>query len=224
MKVTLCIPTIRRFDLLHDCIYSAITGSRPPDKISIIDNSGGLFTSDGHRHKLDNMCNQVIDVITPSNNLGVARSWNTFLSLYDDIVIISNDDICFKNNLIEEIEKAWYEKPEYALFYPSAAYTSMFALFTLRKEAFTAVGLFDEEFYPAYFEDNDYYYRMRINNLQVYCVTSTDYAHVGSATLKTYTDDEKENHSQNFRRLKSYYIEKWGGSPGEEKYRNPFNE
>lgn len=222
MKVTLCIPTIRRFDLLHECIIAALNNTRPPDKISIIDNSGGLFTVDGWRTMIEQASDKIIDVITPNHNKGVAGSWNTFLHTYEDMMLISNDDVIFDPYLIEEMIKAWNTNPECMFFYPAASNASMFAVYAMRKNLFTTVGNFDENFYPAYFEDNDYNYRMRIYGYTEKCVESAHYTHKGSATIKSYSDKEMNKHHKTFQQLARYYKEKWGGLPNEEIYTEPF--
>lgn len=84
-------------------------------------------------------------------------------------------------------------------------------------------GWFDESFYPAYFEDNDYHYRLTIyvgehaavstNKALCYHYESrTQYQSPGAPVVPPH------RHHEN----RAYYINKWGGKPGEERFRAPF--
>jgi len=86
-----------------------------------------------------------------------------------------------------------------------------------------ACGSFDENFFPAYFEDNDMHYRMKLAGAKGYINIRAVAWHVGSATQNA--DPTNPNCSQEqFHNLKIYYVTKWGGMPGEETYTNPFND
>jgi GT2 family glycosyltransferase len=87
---------------------------------------------------------------------------------------------------------------------------------------FERVGFFDERFYPAYFEDNDFHYRMKLAGATE-AIAPCGYDHVNSATIQKYTPKQKEAHHERFKRLRSYYVKKWGGMPGSEAYTIPFD-
>jgi GT2 family glycosyltransferase len=97
----------------------------------------------------------------------------------------------------------------------------MFCVFLLKRFAFERVGRFDERFYPAYFEDNDYHRRMKLAGIKEAFVEDTGYEHVGSATLKSFSPEETQEHHRNFVRLRELYVLKWGGLPGAEIYETP---
>ena len=80
--VTLCFPTLRRFDTLQQAVDSAMAGDLRPDKIVVIDNSQGK-------------CPPIrgAEVIVPKKNLGIAGAWNYCMNHYDDYIILSNDDV-----------------------------------------------------------------------------------------------------------------------------------
>jgi GT2 family glycosyltransferase len=213
--ITLCFPTIRRFDTLVDAIQSARKGTVKPDKIVVLDNSGGGCP------KIEGA-----DIRTAGYNKGVAGSWNYFMENFDDYIIISNDDVVFWPDTIEKIMKDVNEHPECIFIYPAteSAHNNMFSMFLLRKEAWKKLGPFDESFYPAYFEDNDYHRRMILADMNTVKLAESGYTHVGSATLKSYTTQRDfDQHNQNFTINQQYYIEKWGGKVGEETYTIPFN-
>ena len=84
-----------------------------------------------------------------------------------------------------------------------------------------AVGYLDENFYPGYFEDNDYRYRQKLMGVHMspFPLAST---HITSSTLHSCREFEEKNRvtfSKNF----EYYIDKWGGPPGRELYKTPFD-
>ncbi len=83
-------------------------------------------------------------------------------------------------------------------------------------------GLFDQKFYPAYFEDNDFHYRLKLNKMRAVKTNSALYYHFGSRTIKENKDVGIISNTY-FLTNKQYYIEKWGGKPGHELYKTPFN-
>lgn len=217
--VSLCIPTIRRFDTLTRCVESALRGTLVPN-IYIIDNSGGKLLDYAEQHwNFD--CE--ISVVVPKRNLGVAGSWNVFLEGLPDNVVISNDDVVFHKNTLELLHNAAETFSNTGLFIGSSAGENSWSLFLQKQWLTSLVGLYDETFYPAYFEDNDYFYRMSLVKQTYKIVDGCQFDHVGSATLKDYTPDEMEWHHQNFRANEAYYRQKWGGLPGSEQFKTAFN-
>ena len=94
-------------------------------------------------------------------------------------------------------------------------------MFQLTPAVIEKVGFFDENFYPAYFDDNDYRWRTKTAkaDLDKYPVK---YEHDTSSTIK-YSAHYKKCNQKTFQKAGRYYITKWGGGPGEEKYDSPFN-
>ena len=89
------------------------------------------------------------------------------------------------------------------------------------KRLFEKVGYIDSAFYPAYFEDNDYARRCQLLNIPMLRISNAYYFHFWSRTVHEVA--EKKKHDKFFRANKEYYINKWGGEPGSEKYTIPFN-
>jgi len=91
----------------------------------------------------------------------------------------------------------------------------------LKPNAISSIGLFDENFYPGYFEDNDYRYRQRISK----CFLDKfplENEHLTSSTLKSCKEFQIRN-QMTFQLNFSYYVSKWGGRPHDETYETPFN-
>jgi len=91
----------------------------------------------------------------------------------------------------------------------------------LKPSIISKVGLMDENFYPGYFEDNDYRYRQRISGsfLDYFPLRSK---HDTSSTLKSSSVFQVKN-QMTFQKNFDYYVRKWGGTPGNEQYNSPFN-
>ena len=49
------------------------------------------------------------------------------------------------------------------------------------------------------------------------------YLHIGSGTLRN-VEHVNRGWNEKFQACREYYIQKWGGAPGEERYTIPFNE
>lgn len=100
--------------------------------------------------------------------------------------------------------------------------TPDFSCFMMNKFAYSMIGKFDDKFYPAYFEDNDYHYRGRLVGNRLMKLNRALFFHYGSRTLKENPDIEKKV-SETYLNNQDYFVQKWGGLPGEEKYLKPFN-
>lgn len=96
-----------------------------------------------------------------------------------------------------------------------------FSCFMLKMETIDKIGFFDEKFFPAYFEDNDYHYRIRLAGLKAVKTNRALYFHYGSRTIKS---DGKIRTISNlgYTANRDYYKQKWGGIPGQEIYSIPF--
>lgn len=74
---------------------------------------------------------------------------------------------------------------------------------------------------PAYFSDNDWYYRLDLAGYER-IDTGIEVGHVGSATINS--DPYLKNlNGITFPLYRQYYVAKWGGEPGKEKFKVPFN-
>jgi hypothetical protein len=159
------IPTLRRYDLLDDCLESLLGGRAVPDRVFVIDNGGryaGRFVADPR-----------VSVIRPDGNLGVARSWNLVAKLAPGAdVLLLNDDVTFGPGTLERMLSA--DSAVVAAFHWSA--------FLQRREAWQAVGEYDEGYFPAYYEDLDYRRRLDRAGVRVAYVFDPECRHVGGGT------------------------------------------
>lgn len=83
------------------------------------------------------------------------------------------------------------------------------------------VGMVDENFFPGYFEDNDYRRRIDLSGLKVASIPLQS-EHDRSSTLNS-SQRFKQRNQFTFQKNHEYYMSKWGGNPGAEIYVKPFN-
>ncbi len=97
-----------------------------------------------------------------------------------------------------------------------------FACFMIRPSTFKKIGKFDENFVPAYFEDNDYHYRIKLLGQQANSTLLAPYYHFGSQTQNG--GEGPVVPSYVFEKNRDYFNKKWGGNPGQETFKTPFDD
>jgi GT2 family glycosyltransferase len=216
MEVNLCIPTLNRYDLLVNTLLTAEAGTLKPDHYYIIDNGMNI-----NFNSLPKDFSSRIFVAQVKYNLGVARSWNWFIDNVKDNIILCNDDIEFYEDSLEILMSGYDEN---FILYPHEGTTS-FSCIQVPRKIINDVGYFDETISPfyAYFEDNDFHYRMKLKGYDIKSVPGCKVKHIGSATFKKLTPVEQKLHHQKFNEAHYRYLMKWGGDPGKEQFTVPFN-
>lgn len=216
-RVVLGVPCVRRLDLLQELYRSAALGTRPPDHFFIVDNGANV------RSVFNVQANASIPftVLDHGKNLGVSASWNEMFRRFpDDHLIVSNDDVRLQANTVEEMVRA-AEETDAEFVFPHTATSTTFCVFLLKHMSWRRVGPFDEGFWPAYYEDIDYWHRMRHAKVRMLEIETTCYEHVLNGYLKSMTPEENKvfhGYMQaNYRR----YVRKWGGAPGRETRTTP---
>lgn len=186
-------------------------------------------------------------------NIGVAFCFNEALyhgyekNSYDYVFLI-NSDIRFHPGDIDGMISLAEESPDKALITVKGPHgkhgedwqhSQGLAACILMPDAFRKAGYFDENIFPAYFEDCDYFYRVRlaqgngsiienpalddVDNPLVACLLTGRTLHEGSSVISSDKRMRKLN-SYFYDRNKKYYISKWGGINDQEKYLIPFKE
>ncbi len=225
-KVYYGIPTYSQFAHTEEAVKAVLQGSLVPDQIVIVDNSetGAGYTA--LKHLMDQ--HSSVHIIPRTQNI-LSGAWNDLMTLFpDDYIIIANDDVKPHKHSVEAMVNAAINRPEVAMWNGSGDQTpgvggNSYSFFLLRKWAYCQVGKFDERCKPAYFEDNDYDYRLRIlAGLIREEVNNATFDHVGSATTNAMSQQDRMLRHLLFRKVKRYYESKWGGEPGKERYTEPF--
>jgi GT2 family glycosyltransferase len=231
VKIRYCIPTLNQIQWVVDehlpsIDYSLIQGLHLhiSDYEEQLYNGGSLgnFTDIQKVNDIMSKTNVQFIVTSSGDNLGVAPSWNKFIkdAIKDgfDAVIVANDDIRLYEGSLEKFINA-LKSYEFVSF----AGQNAFSFFGLRLSVVDKVGYFDEAFWPAYYEDNDYNMRLKLAGVEMHIVLEPSYFHAQSATLGKFNSERKLMHHHNFRKNTEYYIKKWGGLPHNETYTEPFD-
>jgi GT2 family glycosyltransferase len=169
------------------------------------------------------------------HNRGVSRSWNDgILDAYAngaDAVVVANDDVAFSDGDLDTlVEKAERRRDSYIVtcagphaYYRRVLPSHGYACFAINPVALEQVGCFDENFFPAYCEDQDYAHRAALAGLGEENCPDTMVHHDGSGTImRDPAVAIRNGHTQSMNIL--YYRRKWGGDPGAEQFGHPFGD
>ena len=166
-------------------------------------------------------------------NRGVSRSWNDgILNAYrdgSDVVIVANDDVLPAEGDVDRLaEKAVSCRDRYIVscagpherlgrFLPSHGYS----FFAVNPIAVETIGCFDENFFPAYCEDQDYARRAALAGLSEENCADTAVVHGGSSAIFANQELALQNRITQSHNI-AYYARKWGGHAGHEVFDSPF--
>jgi hypothetical protein len=101
----------------------------------------------------------------------------------------------------------------------AVVYTLYDVLAVYNPDAIEAFGGYDTNL-PAYFSDNDWYYRARLAGWDL-MESHIEIGHVGSQTINSDPYLQHVN-AITFPLYRTYYMQKWGGEPGAEQFKQPF--
>jgi GT2 family glycosyltransferase len=208
------IPVLNRADLLARCLAAL------DHEIEGVIVNNNAADSDFAR-ELDRLAGLYrLDVLHQPFNLGVAASWNLILRTgagrgFDWVFIGSNDTVLHPGSLAAAM----------APCADSAAILHLHAwnFFAVHRRAVESAGWFDENFHPAYKEDQDFSYRCTLAGVRRQIVAGAGAEHVGSATIHSnpaYFRRNAQTHAANH----AYYLSKWGADAGAEQFTTPFND
>lgn len=208
MKVIVGIPTINRADLLNEALQRYFEDFKETE-ILIVDNGNQQIIT---REK------QFV-IYRPEKNLGVSGSWNMIMDYADKVdathVLMLNDDVV-SGRTEHEIKMLINQNQDIPFFNSLQNWCS----FILRVDVWKELGGFDETFFPAYFEDNDWCYRMRLAGME-----RLNTSFLNPLVYRNSMTIAKEPSLNNsFNNNREYYAKKWGGYPTEEIFKTPFNQ
>lgn len=213
------ITYINRYDLLIQTLDS-IQNDEVYNRMLIIDSSfnNELTGRDDFVYQKN--------VLTPHVKITCPQAMNLAISLAIrdeiDVLLMSHTDIKFLtpdsiNLMLEHIETI--KNTRWGLVYVA----STLHLMAFNVKAFKEIGWIDA-FFVNYFSDNDFLYRFRLANYSVTVFDGIKTEHFGGGSNTIHSDPELLEHNyQTFPLWERYYIQKWGGKPGNERYTVPFN-
>lgn len=104
-----------------------------------------------------------------------------------------------------------------------------FSCFLLKRECWEEVGTFDENFWPAYCEDNDFHCRMVFSGWTA-ASCELPYLHIGGGTQNKQGTDNPKCTGTMFEENRRYFVSKWGSLSVNEPsimqrmyYKTPYN-
>lgn len=173
---------------------------------------------------------------TPRHNLGVAASWNVGIhQMYEasnDWLVICSAAVRFgpaggEDFLRELVDWDTGRFERHGICALEADGGLGWHLIAFHRSVFERVGYFDENFWPAYHEDNDFSYRIQL----AYDVDSRAPDFVGPLWPKVAVDARLDQVAHGIKRggvtvdlvaLEQYYARKWGGTSTNETLTSPF--
>ena len=171
----LIVPVLNRYDLLDRMIASI---DFPVKHLLIIDNGASDVLED---MSIDvPACVAHTTYLPMPANLGVAASWNLGIKSfpYDDRWFIVSNDVRFEPGALQSLSEARTDEITLSSMFPH------WQAFSLGYEAVRRVGLFDEGFFPAYFEDTDYKRRAEQVGVKVVHI-DVPMTHDNSSTMRS---------------------------------------
>lgn len=213
------VPVLNRGDLLTRLFLSI---DYPVDQFVIVNNGRNESVSRSIDLILRKHAN--VEVLTHEGNAGVAASWNEIIQRFPaPLHFICSNDIQFQRGDLNRMIRAVRPQEDLILLG-----NCEMAFFILTEYGRSIGGLFDENFYPAYYEDCDWMRRVRILGKDQTNVPNITAIHGedptwGSSTIYSNKEYRQKNNITHYHNGQ-YYRRKWGGSPCEETFTNPFND
>lgn len=194
MIPVLAIPVLNRYDLLDQNLN---TIDYPIKEILIINNGKEFYESP--RKDLN------VRVLNLPSNLGMSGSWNLTIKLYphEPFWIFSSADTHWIPGSLEQLYNA-SGKDNLVMT------TEAWSCFSLGENIVREVGLFDEYFYPIYFEDNDYYERVMRSSMKNGYVEGKIKVRVPDGASQTIRSDDnlRNRNDETFLLNKEYFDKK----------------
>lgn len=170
------------------------------------------------------------------NNRGLARSWNDGIlfaheEMGAEVIIIANDDVAFEPGDVDKIVKrAAQYRGNYMISVAgfNAAHGKVipsngYSCFALNPIGIEKIGMFDENIFPIYGEDQDHHRRAHLQNLVEENCADTRIYHTGSSALKKDPILARQNMITQAKN-RQYLLAKWATDGLEGGYKTPFND
>lgn len=219
LRIGIVVPVLNMFEQAVDLIYSAKS-----------QNEIKFYLQPQYRYQVP-----------------LAAAWNRGIrsAIADqcDVIIVSNDDVLFGPQSIDELAKIAHEmEDKYVMAFPVDVLDGLndpadilfgegwrlgienkedqsFSCFAIKPDFFEKCGTFDENFDPAWWEDADMKYRIKLLGYKTF-QTDVPYVHLRHQTTMNLTLPLNSVKSG------EYYVKKWGSAKKDlrEAYANPYND
>lgn len=223
--VDIVVPLYNQLEYTRACLSSLRRGADIPFRLVLVDNG----STDGTRGFLSGVKDAV--VVMNEKNVGVAAAWNQGVSRTRGrwIVILNNDTVLpagWLRRLVGFCERrgvhlASPSMREGELNYDLEAYAADFvramggrrrpgvadgACFAVERRVFDAIGGFDERFFPASYEDADFFRRAKNAGFRIAVTGASFIHHFGFTTQKGLAGGGADHRVRN----RESYCAKWG--------------
>jgi GT2 family glycosyltransferase len=194
MIPVLAIPVLNRYDLLDQNLDLI---DYPIKEILIINN--------GKEDYVPKRTDLNIRVLNLPSNLGMSGSWNLTIKLYPHEkywMFSSADTHWIPGSLAQMSDISGPDK--------LVMTTEAWSAFSIGEDMVRNVGLFDEYFYPIYFEDNDYYERVMRSNMKDGYISSGIQVNAPHGASQTINSDDRlrKRNDETFSKNKEYFNSK----------------
>jgi len=228
MITTLGIPVLNRGDFLLRCVKSV---DHPVENLVIINNS------EGKNHQVNAACELIEKREIPNGslfdnikievkkNLGCGPSWNYIFQNNPGPWLITGSDIMFMPGSLALLDDAFEKNPDAAMVFGDG-----YNVFLMTPQAVEKIGLLDENFFPAYYEDCDHWRRGVLSGAKLIGVPGFKHIHGeigdphgGSSTVRSDAELNRKNGITS-KNNHDYFLRKWGGEPESQSlYKTPYN-
>jgi GT2 family glycosyltransferase len=222
MKIPLLgVQTLNSISNLKNLILSV---DYPVEVLSIVINNENFDFVSKVKNFCDNLDNNFISKIDISwhpSNLGCAASWNYHFKQYPfcDFFVKSDDDVVFEPGTLKKMVEDYLSNDSMVF----ATNHTRYCCFLIPKRVLNKVGLFDENYWPANYEDDDYLIRLNRCNEKTFTIGDNSIKHLSSGSSRNLNSDKELRLLQNFLvETESYFYKKWGGGYPNS-FSHPFN-
>lgn len=227
---TLGIAVLNRADLLFRCIKSM---DHPIGTLFIVDNSNGKDKG------ILSVCKLIGERNFPNasvfgnirieshKNKGCGPSWNYIIKNSQGPWLIVGNDIAFLPGSLQAFDRTLDKHPNADVIFGGG-----YNAFLMMEKGFKRIGDFDENFYPAYYEDVDHWRRAKLISAKLIGVPGFKKLHGdtndpkdGTKGSNTVRSDPKlvRKNMITMTNNRAYYVKKWGGEPTKETFKTPYN-
>ncbi len=186
------------------------------------------------------------DLVERNDKNCLARAWNKGIrhafERGAEYALVCNLDLLFHPRYLAELVEFARREPEHFIWggtdYPDPktlenapldaepAAKASFDCFLIDRKLFERVGEFDEQFEPAYHEDSDMLYRIKLANGTIKNTGAARYHHFDRITIKGAKIEGRQEFLDELRAMMNLsmarYETKWGGLPGKERFITPY--
>lgn len=187
----LIVPVLNRYDLLDRMISSI---DHEIEHLLIIDNGNALTELKVPKYVKE------YTVLPMPSNLGVAASWNLGIKLFPDAQLwhFASADMVFGAGALKKLaEESRTDEITLTKTFP------FWQTFAIGEWVVKKLGLFDESFYPIYFEDTDYVRRAGYHMIKIH-YADIEIGHDNSSTINS-DSRLKERNSATFQSNNIYF-------------------